>query len=70
MTEFLPEIDANKCTLCGACVTACPAGAVGLGERAAQIMGPKACTYCASCEETCPEGAIALRVEFVFKNVE
>jgi pyruvate formate lyase activating enzyme len=54
----------HRCTLCGACVAACPAGAQGLtdGER---TFDRSACRVCGGCVERCPAGALAIKGETV-----
>lgn len=49
---------ANKCIGCGACVDACPIGAVFWD---ASINKPIICVYCGYCVDFCPHGVIALR---------
>lgn len=54
-------LNADACTLCLACVGACPSGA--LGDNPDQPMlrfTESACVQCGICEATCPERAIAL----------
>jgi len=56
----LTEIAINdSCTLCNACVDACPhhAIAIQLGELS---FYPEECTGCGYCEEICPERSITL----------
>ena len=54
----------HRCRLCGACVTACPAGAQGLagGER---TFDRSACRVCGACTDECPAGALAIKGEAV-----
>jgi formate hydrogenlyase subunit 6/NADH:ubiquinone oxidoreductase subunit I len=59
MSEWaLPQIDFERCTLCGSCVSACSAGALELGAQGPHFAAPQNCTYCAECEALCPTGAI------------
>ena len=54
-------VDAAKCTLCLACVGACPEGALRDDpERPRLSFIEKNCVQCGLCEGTCPEDAITL----------
>lgn len=54
-------IDLEKCVGCGACVSACPFGALSLSaDGKAQVN--EACTACGSCVEVCPVGALKVEV--------
>lgn len=45
---------AEKCTLCGLCVRACPAGVLSLDAGAGRIArDPAKCTQCAACVRAC-----------------
>lgn len=58
--QWMPRINRQMCTGCGACVDACPVAALALIEGQAALVAPKACTYCTACEDLCPVGAIEL----------
>jgi ferredoxin len=54
-------VDAQRCTLCLACVSACPAGALQDNPNAPQLRFiEKNCVQCGLCQTTCPENAITL----------
>ncbi|KPP99380.1 4Fe-4S binding protein [Marinobacter sp. HL-58] len=56
------EIDSDKCTLCLACVSLCPTGALGdHPDRPEVQFTENACVQCGVCESTCPETAITLK---------
>ncbi|WP_099865616.1 4Fe-4S binding protein [Pararhizobium haloflavum] len=54
-------VDTDACTLCLACVSACPADALSDNpERPTLRFTESLCVQCGLCEATCPEDAIAL----------
>lgn len=54
-------VDKGKCTLCMACVGACPEGALlDSKETPALRFIERNCVQCGLCERTCPETALAL----------
>jgi ferredoxin len=55
-------VDANACTLCLACVGACPAGALADNPDKPQLRFiERNCVQCGLCAATCPERAITLQ---------
>jgi ferredoxin len=61
------EIDAEGCTLCLSCVSACPTSALRDDpERPALRFVEDACVQCGLCQATCPEDVITLvpRINF------
>ena len=54
-------VDANKCTLCLSCVSACPEAALADNPDKPQLKFiEKNCVQCGLCAQTCPEDAITL----------
>lgn len=54
-------VDAGKCTLCMACVGACPEGALLDSKEAPALRFiERNCVQCGLCVRTCPEQALAL----------
>jgi ferredoxin len=61
------EIEVEGCTLCLACVSACPTGALSDDpERPMLRFSEDACVQCGLCKATCPEKVISLvpRLDF------
>jgi ferredoxin len=55
------ELNAEGCTLCLSCVSACPTGALGDDpERPMLRFSEDACVQCGLCKATCPEKVITL----------
>ncbi len=55
------DVDRDKCTMCLACVSACPASALQDNPNAPQLrFVEKNCVQCGLCDSTCPEDAISL----------
>lgn len=61
------EIASDGCTLCLACVSACPANALADNPDRPQVRFTEAaCVQCGLCAETCPEGVITLEPRYSF----
>ncbi|HYZ43355.1 MAG TPA: 4Fe-4S dicluster domain-containing protein, partial [Xanthobacteraceae bacterium] len=62
------EINAEGCTLCLACVSACPTGALSDNpERPMLRFTEDACVQCGLCKATCPEKVITLQPQLDFR---
>ena len=58
MIRKIIEIDKEKCNGCGACVSACHEGAIGLVDGKAKLLRDDYCDGLGDCLPTCPTGAI------------
>lgn len=54
-----PRVDSNRCVGCGICEERCPADAIKVTNRKANVNINK-CIRCYVCQEVCPENAIEL----------
>jgi len=64
----------DRCIGCGACVTACPAGAISLTQRG-YVADPDRCAGCGECVRACPAEAREMigrevGVEEILKEIE
>jgi ferredoxin len=54
-------VNPETCTMCLACVGACPVGALADGQDKPQLrFAESKCVQCGLCAATCPEGAVSL----------
>ena len=62
-------LDKSRCTLCMACVSQCPAGALLAGDDTPRLDFIEAnCVQCGLCCRTCPEDAIAITPRYLYDH--
>ena len=63
------KVEAQGCTLCMACVSACPTGALLHDEQRPWLgFNEEACVQCGLCRNTCPESVISLEPRLNFTS--
>lgn len=55
------ELDLDKCTGCGMCVSVCPHAVFRLEDSKARIIDRDACMECGGCARNCPSEAISVQ---------
>ena len=57
----LAVVDKSVCVACGACVKACPKGAVSVWRGCYAQVEEAKCVGCGLCAKTCPAGCIEIK---------
>jgi heterodisulfide reductase subunit A len=63
LDPLVAVVEAQACTACGDCLTACPYEAITMGHddgRSVAVISPTGCKGCGGCVPLCPENAIDL----------
>jgi len=63
------RIDPELCTACGACLEACPEGAIEMVPGWRYFVGEK-CTDCGKCVDVCPTSAIAMKRQPLHETID
>lgn len=57
-----PQVDAQRCTMCGDCAKACTVRALEIDKTGRVLVEPAYCVNCGACAVACPEDAIAMMI--------
>jgi thioredoxin reductase len=57
----LPQVNANTCLGCSACVDVCPFDVLEVRQFVAVVARPDACCGLSLCEQRCPNGSLVVR---------
>lgn len=68
LVRFYPYLEAENCIRCGACVKACPGGAISLEKKGVAFNYAK-CISCFCCQEVCPNAAIKVKKSMLAKMI-
>ncbi len=55
------ELDQERCTGCGLCVTVCPHAVLAIENGKADVVDRDACMECGACARNCPTEALSVR---------
>ena len=54
-------VDKHICVACGACIKACPKGAITIHRGCWAVVDDAKCVGCGLCAKTCPAGCICTK---------
>ena len=54
----IAAVDKKICVACGACLRACPRGAISVSRGSYALVDAAKCAGCLLCARSCPAGAI------------
>ncbi|MFH1202360.1 MAG: DUF362 domain-containing protein [Candidatus Omnitrophota bacterium] len=68
LIKFYPYVERRNCTLCTACIDACPNKAISIRNDKI-IINYRKCIACFCCEEACPYSAIKIKKSLAAKMI-
>ena len=66
LIRFYPKVSHRKCTLCQACLDACPAKVISIKSKRI-LIDYSGCISCFCCQEACPASAIRVKKSVLAK---
>lgn len=64
----MPEINQEKCNLCGLCAAVCECNALVIVNNRLQVIETEACGWCTLCEAVCPTNALTCPFEILIEE--
>ncbi len=61
LSKKVAKVDQDRCVACGACIKACPKGAISVWKGCYAEVESELCAGCGLCAKTCPAGCIAVK---------
>ncbi|MBQ8332196.1 MAG: 4Fe-4S binding protein [Clostridia bacterium] len=61
MAKRIAVVDKKRCAACGACLSACPKGAVSVHKGCYAVISADVCVGCGKCEKVGPAGCITVK---------
>ena len=58
--RWVAQVNSERCTGCGRCVSVCPAQAISLDPAGRAVVNTALCQSCGVCASQCPVQAISL----------
>ena len=59
-SNFIPALDADSCTGCGACADSCHIMAIAMQDNDVPAVNNELCIGCGVCVNACPSGALTM----------
>jgi Pyruvate/2-oxoacid:ferredoxin oxidoreductase delta subunit len=61
-SNYVSQVDADKCAACGTCEERCPMDAIAVGDEELAVVDTRLCIGCGVCTPSCPNEAVELEL--------